>query len=88
MVAILDMTRIDHPSERAPRYKFHTEFPASGVRVVGDTWDDPKVAAAIGASAVAEYRKQDPYGNMGCVLGVTRIDGGYRAVICLYHSNS
>ena len=87
-VPILDMTPLGHYADGSPRYRFSTSFPSRGVRVVGDVWEDPAVALSIGASAVREYEARDPYGNMGQVCGVTAVEGGYRAVICTYHSNT
>lgn len=85
---ILDMTPTGYYAGGEPRYKFHTSFPSRGVRVVGDVQTDPTAALADGASAVRAYEQRDPMGNMGQVCGVTAVDGGYRAVICLYHSNT
>lgn len=91
VVRILDMVPVGHYADGSPRYRFHTSFPSRGVRVVGgDAWEDPAAAQAIGASVVRAWEQRDPMGNMGEVCGVTwaSADGGYRAVICLYHSNT
>ncbi len=85
---ILDMKPVAIDRYGEPHYSFSTSFPARGVRVVGDVQPDPTDAFAFGAEAVREYERRDPMGNMGQVCGVTRVDDGYRAVICLYHSNS
>jgi hypothetical protein len=89
MVKIVTMERVETGDRRNARYKdFSPSFPAAGVRLAGPTCPMPEEAEQSGKSEVAAYEKADPYGNMGQLCGVTPVNGGYRAVICTYHSNT
>ncbi len=86
---ILDMTPIPHdPRGYGRRWRFHTSLPDANVRMTGKVCATPDEAQAIGAAEIRAYEQRDPFGNMGEVCGVAAVDGGYRAVINTYHSNS
>jgi hypothetical protein len=87
-VNILDMNPVGYYADGSPRYSFTTSFPTRGVRVLKEGWADAHTAYAIGASAVDAWEARDRMGNMGHVLGVTKRDDGFHAVINLYHSNT
>jgi hypothetical protein len=79
VVKILDMTKRDSIS---------TSFPKAGLRMVGTIKPTPEEAHAEGVKALKAYEAVDPFGNMGDVPGVAAVEGGYRAVINTYHSNT
>jgi hypothetical protein len=88
VIAILDMKPIGYYADGSPRYAFHTSFPSWGVRAVGEVFTTPEAAFEAGRQAVGQYERADVFGNMGQVCGVTAVEGGYRAVINTYHSNT
>ena len=88
MIPVLDMVPLGRDRWGSPIYRFSTSFPSTGVRVVGAVCVTKEEAYAVGANAVRAYVAADPFGNMGSVCGVTVVEGGYRAVINTYHSNT
>ncbi|MTJ93895.1 MAG: hypothetical protein F8N36_13710 [Desulfovibrio sp.] len=85
---VLDMTRKGQYADGSPIYGFSTGFPSRGVRQVGEVHTTTLEAYQEGVKAVEQYQAADSYGNMGEVCGVTAVEGGYRAVINTYHSNT
>jgi hypothetical protein len=65
----------------------HGGLPGKG-RMAGEVRATPEEAKAEGYRAIREYEAKDRFGNMGVFIGVAEVDGGYRAVINLYHSNT
>lgn len=84
----LDMTIIGHYADLTPRYRFSTSFPSTGVRLAGPVRSSAEAAYQEGAQILDTYRARDTMGNMGEVCGVARVEGGFRAVINTYHSNT
>jgi hypothetical protein len=87
-VPVLDMKPVYWSPTEGPRYRFSTSYPAGGVRVVGAVRATAEETAPDASAAIQGYIARDPHGNMGHMCGATAVEGGYRAVICLYHSNS
>ena len=75
--------------DNSPIYRFSTGgYPSRGVRKAGATHRDPESALAEGHAEVKRYCEAAPYARSGAVLGVAEVEGGFRAVINTYHSNS
>ena len=62
-------------------------LPGNG-RAVGQVHANAQDARAEGHKIIQDYEHADHYGNMGVFIGVTEVEGGYRAVINTYHSNT
>jgi hypothetical protein len=88
-IPILDMKPKGHYADHSPIYGFSTGgFPSRGVRVLEIDNLSPEAAYENAKTYLANYERQDPMGNMGAVLGVTIVNGKYRGVVNLYHSNT
>ena len=88
MIRVLDMKPTGQHADGSPIYNFSSGFPSRGVRMVGDTFPDKENAYEAGRAVLDKYCACDPYGNMGSLLGVAQVEGGYRGVIVTYHSNT
>ena len=87
-VKIINLTPAGHYAGGEPRYSFGTSYPSRGVRMAGRNCATPEAAYAEGLMLIRDYKSIDRFGNMGEVCGVVAVDGGFRAVINTYHSNT
>lgn len=87
-VRLISMTPIGHYADGSPKWPFHTSLPSNGVRATGPIYPTPDEAQAEGMREIRTYELADRFGNMGELCGVAPVEGGYRAVINTYHSNT
>ncbi|MGH9627514.1 MAG: hypothetical protein ACRD7E_04015 [Bryobacteraceae bacterium] len=77
-IRVLDMQVVGRYADGAPRYSFFSSFPSDNIRAAGDVKPTPEEAYAEGTQIIQQYERADPMGNMGEVLGVIQVAGGYR----------
>jgi hypothetical protein len=81
-IAVVDVTPLGPARYRGERrYGFHTSYP--NVRVLDGAYATKLEAYNYGAEWVRGYEAADPFGNMACVIGVTRVDEAVKFLAAL-----
>jgi hypothetical protein len=86
-IRVLDMTPVGTFYGGKTRYGFHNPFP-DDPEVLPDGFDDKEDAYLNAQTVFRAWQHRNPYGNLGCVLGVTLVDGKYHGVLSRYFSNT
>jgi hypothetical protein len=87
-IRTVTMDLVGRYADGSPKYRFHTSFPSSGVRLTGDAYPTREAAYEAAVAVVRAYEQRDIYGNMGEVIGVTQRQNGWHGVYNRYHSNT
>jgi hypothetical protein len=88
MIPILDLTPKSKYADGNPIYKFHTPFGSNRVWTLESKFATPEEAYNHGKQYAAEYERRYYPGGMAGVLGVTKVEDGYKAVYTTYYSNT